>query len=118
VRRTKAADEKRDEIMQRFEQLGLQIMNRTGNGGALGHDPLAGVLGDPDKRALAAQLLGQAYVTAYALISHNKEAVEQIADALIEKRELFGDELVEILESAELKIPEIDLTREKAWPAV
>jgi ATP-dependent Zn protease len=119
VRRTKAsADEKRDQIMQRFEQLGLQIMNRTDNGGALGHDPLAGVLGDRDKRALAAQLLGQAYVTAYALIAHNKAAVEKIADALIEKKELFGDELVEILESAKLKIPKIDLTQEKAWPAV
>ena len=104
--------------MQRFEQIGLQIMNRTGNGGALGHDPLAGVLGDHDKRALAAQLLGQAYVTAYALIAHNKRAVEKIADALIEKRELFGDELVEILESAKLRIPEIDLSQEKAWPAV
>ena len=30
-------------------------MNRTGSGGALGHDPLARVLGDHDKRALAAQ---------------------------------------------------------------
>ena len=52
------------------------------------------------------------------LISHNKKAVEQIAEALIEKKELFGDELVEILESAKLKIPKIDLTEAKAWPAV
>ncbi len=117
-RATKAAETKRDEIMERFEQIGLQIMNRTGNGGALGADPLAGVLGDHDKRALAAQLLGQAYVTAYALIAHNKRAVEKIAEALIEKRELFGDELVEILESARLRIPKIDLSQEKAWPAV
>jgi ATP-dependent Zn protease len=116
--RTRTADTKRDEIMQRFEQIGLQIMNRTGDGGPLGHDPLAGVLGDRDKRALAAQLLGQAYVTAYALISHNRKAVEQIADTLIEKKELFGDELVEILETARLKIPTIDLTQAKAWPAV
>ena len=113
-----SAEGKVDDVMERFEQIGLQIMNRTGNGGALGSDPLAGVLGDRDKRALAAQLLGQAYVTAYALISHNKKAVEQIADALIEKKELFGDELVEILESAKLKIPKIDLTQAKAWPAV
>jgi ATP-dependent Zn protease len=117
-RTTKTVETKRDEIMQRFEQIGLQIMNRTGNGGALGHDPLAGVLGDHDKRSLAAQLLGQAYVTAYALIEYNKKAVEEIADALIEKRELFGDELVEILEKANLTIPKIDLTQEKAWPAV
>ena len=118
ARRTKAAETKKDEIMQRFEQIGLQIMNRTGNGGALGQDPLAGVLGDPNKRKLAAQLLGQAYVTAYALISHNKKAVEQIADALITKKELFGDELVEILENAKLKIPKVDLTQPRAWPAV
>jgi ATP-dependent Zn protease len=118
ARRTRSAQTKKDEIMQRYEQLGLQIMNRTGNGGALGQDPLAGVLGDRDKRSLAAQLLGQAYVTAYALISHNKRAVEQIAEALIEKKELFGDELVEILEHAKLRIPKVDLTQAKAWPAV
>jgi ATP-dependent Zn protease len=118
ARRTKTAETKKDEIMERFEQIGLQIMNRTGTGGALGQDPLAGVLGDPNKRRLAAQLLGQAYVTAYALISHNKKAVEQIADALIEKKELFGDELVEILQNAKLKIPKIDLTQPRAWPAV
>ena len=104
--------------MKRFEEIGLQIMNRTGDGGPLGHDPIAGVFGDPNKRALAAQLLGQAYVQAYALISHNKNAVEQIADALIEKKELFGDELVETLEAAKLKIPTVDLKQEKAWPAV
>jgi cell division protease FtsH len=118
ARRIRTANTKRDEIMQRFEEIGLQIMNRTGDGGPLGHDPLAGVLGDRAKRTLAAQLLGQAYVTAYALISHNKKAVEQIADSLIEKKELFGDELVEILETAKLKIPTIDLTQAKAWPAV
>jgi ATP-dependent Zn protease len=115
--KARSDEAKKDEIMQRYEQIGVQIMNRA-SGGALGADPVAGVLGDRDKRAFAAQLLGQAYVTAYALISHNKKAVEQIAEALIEKKELFGDELVEILESAKLKIPRIDLTQAKAWPAV
>ena len=93
-------------------------MNRTGDGGVLGHDPLAGVLNDRDKRAFAAQLLGQAYVTAHAFILENKAAVEKIADELIEKRELFGDELVQILESAKLKAPQIDLTKEAAWPVL
>jgi ATP-dependent Zn protease len=118
ARRARTTQTKAEEVMQRFEQIGLQIMNRTGGGDAFAHDPLAGVLGDRDKRALAAQLLGQAYVTAYALISHNKKAVEQIADALVEKKELFGDELVEILENAKLRIPKLDLTQAKAWPAV
>jgi len=116
--RIRNVTEKREEIAKRFEQIGTQIMNRTGDGGPLGHDPLAGVLNDPQKRVLAAQLLGQAYVTAYALIAHNKRAVERIAEALIEKRELFGDELVEILESARLKVPKIDLAQEAVWPAL
>jgi ATP-dependent Zn protease len=114
----KTLDERRAEISKRFEQIGTQIMNRTGDGGPLGHDPLAGVLNDHDKRSLAAQLLGQAYVSAHALIAQNKAGVEKIADALVERRELFGDELVEILESAKLKVPELDLTKEEAWPVL
>jgi ATP-dependent Zn protease len=114
----KTLDQRREVINRRLEQIGTQIMNRTGDGGPLGHDPVAGVLNDRDKRSLAAQLLGQAYVTAHALIEHNKVAVERIADALIERRELFGDELVEILESAKLKVPEVDLTKEAAWPVL
>jgi len=116
---TKATlDKRRDEINKRLEQIGTQIMNRTGDGGPLGHDPLSGVLNDRDKRSSAAQLLGVAYVNAHGLILQNKAAVEQIADALVEKRELFGDELVEILESAKLKAPKLDLTKEEAWPVL
>jgi ATP-dependent Zn protease len=114
----KTLDERREAIRRRFEQIGTQIMNRTGGGGPLGHDPLSGVLNDRDKRSLAAQLLGQAYVTAHALIAQNKVAVEKIADALVERRELFGDELVEILESAKLKMPDIDFAKEEAWPVL
>jgi hypothetical protein len=109
---------RREDIARRLELIGTQIMNRTGDGGPLGHDPLSGVLNDRDKRSLAAQLLGQAYVNAHALIIQNKAAVEKIADALVERRELFGDELVEILESAKLKAPELDLTKEEAWPVL
>jgi ATP-dependent Zn protease len=114
----KTLDEKRESISQRFQQIGTQIMNRTGDGGILGHDPLAGVLNDRDKRAFAAQLLGQAYVTAHVFIAQNKAAVDKIADELVEKRELFGDELVHILESAKLKEPSLDLTKEATWPAL
>ena len=114
----KTLDERRAEIAKRFELIGTQIMNRTGGDGPLGHDPLSGVLNDRDKRSSAAQLLGQAYVTAHAFIAENKAAVEKIAETLAERRELFGDELVEILERAELKAPKLDLTKEEAWPAL
>ena len=93
-------------------------MNRTSGGGPFTENPIAGVLSDGDKRRLAAQILGQAYVSAYNLVLHNKEAVERIADELVVRREVFGDELVEILDSAKLTMPEIDYSSEDAWPTM
>jgi ATP-dependent Zn protease len=111
-------EEQEERIMKRFEKMGLQIMRRGQGGGMMDADPIASVLGDRDKRIAAAQLLGQAYVTAYHLVRLNKEKVEQIAEVLIERRELHGDEVVELLERARLDEPQIDLLDESAWPRV
>ena len=35
---------------------------------------------------------------------------------VVERRELFGDELVELLESVGLERPGIDYSREETWP--
>jgi cell division protease FtsH len=110
------AQAEREKIMLRFEEMGKQIMRRTGTGGPFDQDPLAGVMSDKDKRAMAAQILGQAYFSAHKLIEHNRDAVEHIADVLIERRELHGDEVLELLEEAKLELPEVDLTDEKVWP--
>jgi cell division protease FtsH len=111
-------DQARDRVMKRFEKIGLQIMNRTSGGGPMAENPIASVLGDPHKRATAAQILGQAYVKAYNLMAQNKKAVEQIADTLVERKELYGNELVALLEGAKLKEPKIDLSKESAWPTI
>jgi cell division protease FtsH len=111
-------DEVRERLMKRFEQIGLQIMNRTSPGGPMAQDPIAGVLSDPHKRAMAAQILGQAYVKAHNLMLHNREAVDHIANTLVERKELYGDELVELLESAKLVAPKIDLLDDKSWPKI
>ena len=108
--------EARERVLKRFGAIGTQIMNRTSGGGPFAENPVAGVLGDPEKKKLAAQILGQAYVSAYNLIVHNKDAVSRIADELVARREVFGDELVEILDNAKLTMPEIDLASEAAWP--
>jgi ATP-dependent Zn protease len=113
-----SGEETRERIMKRFEQLGLQIMNRTAPGGPMSQDPIAGVLGDQHKRALAAQILGQAFVKAYNLMVLNRDAVEHIANTLVERKELYGDELVELLESAKLRMPTIDLLDERSWPTI
>ena len=63
------------ELMERFERIGLQIMNRARLGSAMDSDPIGSVLGDPAKRSAAAQILGQAYLTAVCCIRANREAV-------------------------------------------
>jgi ATP-dependent Zn protease len=110
----KDEDEAREKIMKRFEQLGLRIMNRTSSPEM--QDPIAAVLRDPYKRTAAAQILGQAYVIAYNLIEQNRDAVETVAETLMERKELHGDEVTELLDSVELREPLIDLTRERVWP--
>jgi hypothetical protein len=55
---------------------------------------------------------------AHHLIEHNKDKVEQIAEVVIQKKEIYGDELVKLLDGANLQIPNVDLTDEKTWPAL
>jgi len=122
LKNAKFADESeeqtRERIMKRFEKIGLTLMNRTRGSADFGGDPVAAVLGDPYKRAAAAQILGQAYVTAENFIAANRQAVERIAEAVIDKGELYGDELVALLDSQNLVKPEIDYTKEETWPQI
>ncbi|HSD76540.1 MAG TPA: AAA family ATPase [Solirubrobacteraceae bacterium] len=115
------AERRRDvekELMERFERLGLTIMNRAQGGGMMTGDPIGSVLSDPAKRRAAAQILGQAFVTAVACMQHNREAVAQVADALVQRGELYGDEVVELLDAAAPSAPAIDLLDERTWPRV
>jgi ATP-dependent Zn protease len=107
--------EEEERVMRRFERIGMQIMNRARGMREQG-DAVAAILGDPTKRAAAARILGQAYITAYCLIRHNREAVARIAETLIRRRELHGDEVVEVLDAAELEAPTIDIEEEQTWP--
>jgi hypothetical protein len=109
-------DQARERIMRRFEKIGLTLMNRTRGSADFHNDPVAAVLHDPFKRAQAAQMMGQAFVTAHNFIQHNREGVEKVADAVIERQELFGDDLITLLDSVKLEKPQIDLSKEESWP--
>ena len=109
-------DEARERIMKHFERIGRTLMNRTRGSADFHADPIAAILRDPFKQAVAAQILGQAYVIAVNLVVSNKVAVDEIAAHLAEKRELFGDELIELLDAKQLVKPEIDYTKEETWP--
>jgi ATP-dependent Zn protease len=106
-------DEARERVMKRFQRLGTQIVNRMVPGTLE-----AGVLSDPSQRVMVEQLLGQAYLAAHHLVAANREAIERIADELAERKELYGDEVLELLDRQQLTMPEVDLTRDDAWPRI
>ncbi|MCW2995701.1 MAG: family ATPase [Conexibacter sp.] len=110
-----AREEAEQEYMDRFVRIGQKIMNRS-RGMTQSGDAIATILMDKYKSRAAAAILGQAYVTAYCVIRHNREQVAYIADQLVERKELFGDEVVELLQSVELEAPTIDITDDTIWP--
>jgi len=111
------AQEAEDRLMRRFERIGLQIMNRARGAQEQG-DAIASILRDPSKQTAAAQILGQAYLTALCLIRHNRQQTLRVAETLVERKELHGDEVVEVLDAVGLEAPVIDVTDETIWPKV
>jgi ATP-dependent Zn protease len=107
-----------EHVLKRLERIGMAIMNRAGGTSMLVEDPVGSVLSSQDKRRAAARILGQAYVTAYSLMACNREQVERIADTLVERKEMHGDEVVELLSRVGLRKPELDLTDDTTWPQV
>jgi SpoVK/Ycf46/Vps4 family AAA+-type ATPase len=104
-------------VMERFEQIGYQIMHRSG-GGMMDGNPFASTLGDPSKRQLVAGLLGQAFVIAWSTVRANRRGTEYVANKLVEKGELYGDEVTHLLDDARLRKPEIDVLDEQTWPVI
>jgi cell division protease FtsH len=111
-------DAERERIAKRLQKIGQTIMNRGQGGSPMMSDPLGSVLRDHHKSSAAAQLLGHAYITAYVLMNTNRHAIERIADALVERKEIYGDDVVALLNEAKLQRPEIDLADERIWPTV
>jgi ATP-dependent Zn protease len=109
--------EETERIEGRFARLGNAIMHRSGSG-EYDAQPLNHTLQDQAKRRNAAMLIGQAMVVAYATIRHNREATERVAERLIAERELYGDDVEELLNSVGLRKPNIDLLEEATWPAI
>ncbi|MFN8133489.1 MAG: AAA family ATPase [Solirubrobacteraceae bacterium] len=112
------ADEAAADAMKRFERIGQRLMNRTSQSTAMQSDVVSAVLQDPSKRAAAAQLLGQAYLSAYNLVAYNRDKVEFVANALVERKEMHGDEVVELLDQVDLVRPQVDLLDRRSWPKV
>ena len=48
--------------------------------------------------------------------SQNKDAVEKVANVLIERKEIHGDDVVDLLNGVNLKPAKIDYLEERTWP--
>ncbi len=108
--------EREAQAMERFGDIGQRILNRAQMSSPMGGDPIGAILADAAKRRAAAQILGQAYLAAKCLVEANRDKVETMAELLIERRELHGDEVVEVLDRLDLVKPDIDLRDEAIWP--
>jgi ATP-dependent Zn protease len=111
-------DEDVELVLERLERIGSTIMNRAGGASPLMDDPVGSILRNQDKKRAAAQIIGQAYVTAYALMDENRDGLSRIADTLVERKELHGDEVGELLDSVALHRPQLDLMDLGTWPKV
>jgi ATP-dependent Zn protease len=109
--------EKQEErIMERFERIGNQLLHRSG--APTDGVPYSASMIDAGKRRLVAGLVGQAFVIAWNTIRENKDGTERVADRLIDEVELYGDDVVDLLNSVRLRKPTIDVLDENAWPVI
>lgn len=65
-----------------------------------------------------ALFLGQAFVIAYNAVEHNRMAIEKIADTLVQKKEIYGDDLTRLLDGCGLEAPEILWEQKATYPVL
>jgi hypothetical protein len=111
-----SAEETQERIQKRFEDIGLRLMNRETGGPD--SSSIGSVLSDPRKRMYAAQFIGQAFVIAYNLVLANKDKVEAVANTVMQKKEIYGDDLINLLNAQNFQKPDIDWTADETWPAI
>jgi ATP-dependent Zn protease len=109
---TKSEDaEAREKLDEYFLDTGGKLLAVASLG-----DHYANVLRAPDKRQMAARIIGHAYLVAYKFAEQNKAAISQVADELVERRELNGDEITELMDSLHMKPAVVDYLEERTWP--
>jgi cell division protease FtsH len=107
-------EEEEKRVMERFEKVGYQLMHRS----TLPDGAYDATLKDPQKRKLIAGLLGQSFVVAWNTVKENREGTDYVAHRLIDAGELYGDDVVKLLDEARLRKPTIDVLDESSWPVI
>ena len=107
-------DMRSDEDSLRAQMIGHRLISQAAfHSGPMGETDVVGqVMRDREKARDVAQILGIAYVDCWRLMLKNKEAIDRIARVLVEKKELVGKEIDELLDTVTLVGPEVA----DAWP--
>lgn len=107
-------DRVNDEDSLRAEMIGYRLIAQSaGLQAPQGEpNPVAAILQQRDKARDVAQILGSGYVDCWRLMLKNKDAIDRLARVLIEKKELVGREIDELLDTVHLVGPEAA----DAWP--
>jgi len=107
-------DRRNDEDSLRAEMIGHRLIAQSAALEPAQGEPnvVAAVLKDREKARDAAQILGSAYVDCWRLMFKNKEAIDRLAGVLVERRELVGREIDDLLDAVHLVSPETA----DAWP--
>jgi ATP-dependent Zn protease len=107
-------DRSNDEDSLRAEMIGYRLIAQSAGLQPPQGDPnpVAAILQQRDKARDVAQILGSAYVDCWRLMTKNKEAIDRLAHVLVERKELVGREIDELLDTVHLVGPEVA----DAWP--
>ena len=107
-------DRRNDEDSLRAQMIGHRLIAQSSALEAPQGEPniVAAVLRDREKAQDVAQILGSAYVDCWRLMLKNKAAIDSLASVLVEKRELVGREIDQLLDTVHLLGPETA----DAWP--
>jgi ATP-dependent Zn protease len=107
-------DRRNDEDSMRAQLIGHRLIAQSAALEPPQGEPnvVAAVLKDREKAQDAAQILGSAYVDCWRLMLKNKDAIDSLAKRLVERRELVGREIDEMLDTVHLVGPEAA----DAWP--
>ncbi len=106
-------DIRNDEDSLRAQMIGHRLISQAPAVEAIGQgNVVATIMRDKDKAHDMAQILGSAYVDSWRLMLKNKDSIDSLARVLVEKKELVGKEIDELLDTVKLVGPDAH----DAWP--
>ena len=106
-------DARNDEDSLRAQMIGERLISLGPATEAMGQaNVIASIVRSHDKVRDVAQVLGSGYVDVWRLMTRNREAIDHLAHVLVERQELVGNEVDDLLKSVDIVGP----SGTEGWP--